>query len=432
MDASSWHLVLLFICIVLGAFFSCTETALTSLSRAKTQQLIESNGRFTKALHLWLHKPNRVLTALLFGDNLVNTLCAAVATVMALEFFGDYAVSIATGVVTIIVLVFGEITPKTFAKYNAAAIAPFCITLLVPFYWLTYPITIVISKITTEILRLFGSAAHHVEPIATEEDIAFLIRLGYKEGVLEAESGEMLDSVIEFRDTMVKEAMNPRTEICSFDKDATFEEVAKTIAAEGHSRWPVYHKNVDNIIGIFHTKDMLMMKKDEREAFSLKKYLRQPLFVPETMKLSTLLKEFKRGRTHLAVVVDEYGGTAGVISLEDVLEELVGEIRDEYDDAESETMVRKVGENSFLIDGRVNVHELEEVLNIQFPQSDRYDSLGGFLIDQIGKVPKTKQQIEFSNWTFTIQEGDKKRINKVLAQKNVSKIPSENDSIASE
>lgn len=400
-------MILIFVlCVFLLAFVSAAETALTSLSEAKTRQILETKKRRVKALKLWLNHPNRVLTTLLVGNNIAGSLSAAIATVLAGEMFDNFAIGIAAGVTTLVLLVFGEVTPKTFARHNAEAIAPLAMTLLMPFYWLFYPLVFMLTWTAAIAVRLLGGRSSSKGPLATEEDITYMIRLGNKEGVLATAEGEMLESVIEFRDTLVKEAMVPRTRIYWLERAASLSEVRAQVLEHGHSRWPVYEDNWDNVVGIFNTKDLLLSEQDWTEQ------IRPALFVPEVMKLGELLKEFQRGKAHLAVVVDEYGGTAGIISLEDVLEEIVGEIRDEYDD-EEEHLFTRISENHYEANGHASIYDLGDALNLSFPEEEDYESLAGFLIATYGKMPPKGTDIDFQGWRFSIEKADEKKITRV-------------------
>lgn len=402
---------LLITCIALSAFFSSLETAVTSLSGARLRKLMEENPSKVMALELWLRKPNYVLTTILVGNNVVNTLAASTATVLAQSIFESYAISAATFFITIILLIFGEVSPKTLARHNAEKIVPLSMTLLLPIYVLLWPITWFLSMLASRLVSMFGGSSSTMIPVTTKEDIAYMIRLGNEEGVFERADGHLLQSVIEFRETVAKESMVPRTDIGSFEVHASYEEVRERIIKEGHTRWPVYEGNIDNIIGIFHAKDLLRnLATNGPHNFSLRDFLRPAKFVPDMMKITTLLKEFQAGKAHLAVVVDEYGGTAGIISLEDVLEEIVGEIRDEYDDEELERTIQQVDPNNFMVHGRANIFELGKRLSVVFPESDAFDSLGGFLVAFYGSVPKIGTKITFGDCVFTIKVADEKKV----------------------
>ncbi len=394
-------------CVFLLAFVSAAETALTSLSETKTRQLIESGKRRFQILKLWHKHPNRVLTTLLVGNNVAGALGASIATVMAEEMFDSFAIGIAAGFTTLVMLIFGEVTPKTFARHNAESLAPIVMTILVPLYWLFSPVVFLVTGFAGAAVKVLGGKTGSEGPSATEEDIAYMIRLGHQEGVLATQEGEMLESVIEFRDTLVKEIMVPRTRICTLEKNAGFEEVKRQVLEHGHSRWPVYKENVDNIVGIFHTKDLL-----NPELKQWTSAIRTALFVPEMMKIGEVLKEFRRGKAHLAVVVDEYGGTAGIISLEDVLEEIVGEIKDEYDDDE-DRLFAKLPDGSYEANGLAGIDDLGEELGLTFPDEADYETLAGFLIATYGKMPTRGTYIDFQDWHFVVDRADEKKIERV-------------------
>lgn len=410
MDISWLSFAIFFVCLGVTAYFSMCETAITSLSEAKTLQLINEHHRFSKALKLWLDHPTRVLTTILVGNNIAITLAAAIATMIADELFHNFAVSIATAVTTFLLLIFGEISPKTFARYNAVKVAPTAMAFLVPFYWVTLPVVVGLSWLATLLVRLVGGNASFAGPLATQEDIAFMIRLGHQEGVFKRQEGEMLESVIEFRDTIVREAMVPRMKICSLEKHESYDDIVAKVRTDRHSRWPVYDDNIDNVIGVFHAKDLLHLTSEEVVQFNLVDHLRPALFVPDTMKIGNLLKEFQHGKAHLAIVVDEYGGTAGIISLEDVLEELVGEIRDEYDSEEEERVIRPLDDGSFLVDCRASIHDLEEALQLKLPDNELYDSVGGLLVTAYGHVPTAGTELVIENWRFVVKQADAKKV----------------------
>ncbi len=404
---------LLLSCLLLSAFFASLETALTSLSAARLKRLIEEKSLYANALQLWAKKPNYVLSTILVGNNIVNSAAAAIAAVIAHSYFANYAISIATLTITILLLIFGEITPKTFARHNAATVAPIGMILLVPFYFLLWPCSYAMSKLVAHLMKYLSKYSGKGAGVATtEEDIAYLIQRGNEEGVLKRNDGYLLQSVIEFRETVVKESLVPRTEICSFEVSTPYKEVLERITQEGHTRWPVYEKNIDNIIGIFHVKDLLreIPTGFSTRPFSLRNFLRPALFVPDMMKMGGLLKEFQAGKVHLAVVVDEYGGTEGIITLEDVLEEIVGEIRDEYDQEEGEEKIKQVDDKNYVVSGKANIYELGKALKVSFPDSDAFDSVNGFLVALYGRMPRVGEKIEYDDCIFEIKAADERKI----------------------
>jgi CBS domain containing-hemolysin-like protein len=406
------------VCLGLSGFFSSSETALTALTEAKARQLMEDKRRGTRALQLWLNRPNRVLTAILIGNNIVNVFTASYATLIAQKYFNNVALSLATAVTTVAILIVGEITPKTFAKHNAAKIAPAMMTILLPVYWVTLPATWLFVSFSHAIVKLTGGEITRTGPFVTEEDIAFLIRLGNKQGVLEEDEGELLESVFEFGETMVKEVMVPRTGVSALDLDASLDGVVNEAQRSGHSRIPVYEDTLDNVKGIFHAKDLLKILPDNSDGeFNIDEYLRPAFFVPELMKISDLLKELQRRKTHLAIVVDEYGGTAGLVTLEDILEELVGEIHDEYDDAEEERAFRQIDDEHFLANGHASIYEMGEAMGEEFPADTDYESVGGFLIAKMGSMPKKGAEVVYRGWRFVVLDADDRRVLSVSVER---------------
>jgi putative hemolysin len=421
MDLSAFDIQILVLCVVFVAFFSAAETSLTSLSEGKTKQIIENKRLGFKALRIWLKWPNRVLTALLVGNTIAAVLFGALLEKMVNSL-------LATIAATFVLLLFGEVTPKTFARYSAEKIAPILMTMLYPIYWVLQPVVLTVSGIALFIVRITGAKSANDGPVATEEDIEFMVRLGHQEGVIEQEQGEMLESIFEFGDTLVKEAMVPRTEINSIEKSAPIEAIIELIKEHGHTRWPVYVDNIDNVIGVFHTKDLLAALLKNRDEIKLADYIRPALFVPDMMKIGALLKEFKHGRAHLAIVVDEYGGTAGMITLEDVIEEIVGEIRDEYDSEEDERVFHKIDEDNYSADGKASIYHLGDVLDLEFPEDEAFESLAGFLIATYGKMPPANAEIDFGGWRFMVKNVDEKRITTVLIRRIVGTTKSAIDS----
>jgi CBS domain containing-hemolysin-like protein len=248
-------------------------------------------------------------------------------------------------------------------------------------------------------------------PFVTEDDIAYMIRLGNQEGVIEQEEGEMLESVMEFGDTIAREVMIPRTNIHGLAIESSFDDVVQVLTEHGHSRLPVYEDSLDNITGFFHAKDLFALMPINPEKFSLSDHLRQALFVPEGMKINELLKEFQTRKTHMAIVVDENGGTSGIACLEDLLEELVGEIRDEHDDDEDEEPgYQKVSETHLIADGGTDLDELADAIKLEIPEDVPYDTVAGFFQHQYGKIPQIGSEFAFEGWQFVVQDADEKRV----------------------
>jgi len=405
----TWELATLVFCLLSIAFFSASETSLTALPDAKTRHIVEAaNGK--SLLAIWLRAPERVLATLLVGNTVASVGASALATSIVEAAGIPHGVAIATGVMTLVVLFFGELTPKTFAKRHAEKVA----RLLIPLIWLVWlllsPVTWVVVGLTRRLMPT--QKGHKPAPSTTAEEIEYLIDLGTREGVLDAVKEELLNSVLEFADLLVKEIMVPRTRVVALDRAMGFDEVMKLVNEAEHSRLPVYEESIDNVLGVVNIKDILKdLRKAEASAFKLERYVRPPFFVPEVMKISRLLKEFQKRKTHLAIVVDEFGGTSGIVTLEDVVEEIVGEIQDEHD--VEEKPVKQLAPGKFLAEASVSLRALEETLGVSFPEEGDYETLGGFLTATAGRVPPPGSCLGWNGLAFTVRAGDERRVTKV-------------------
>jgi putative hemolysin len=405
------------ICIILSAYFSGTETALTALSNAQTEKLAEKWKFIAPILKKWNSDPGLILSSILIGNNIVNILGALLSGKIAYHFLSGYqnglADAVAVGVMTIMVLIFGEVTPKTFAKVNPQKWVVPALFFLRMFQWILIPFSIILSKFAKIAVKIVGGEIQTTG--LTQTDIEHLIKLGNHQGVFEeVEQGELLTSVIEFKYTLVKEIMLPRTDTHFLDCDTTIQETLEKIEQWGHSRVPVYGESVDDIIGILYVKDLveLIGKPNVDLSKSINDLLRKPVsFVPETQKINETLKTMQAGGTHMAIVVDEFGGTAGIITLEDIIEELVGDIRDE-DDKEEDYIV-KIKDDEILVDAHISISDLEEELDISIPDDGEYNSLGGFIISEVGNVPPEGFILKFDNYEFTVVESNERHIVKI-------------------
>ncbi len=411
MDSDLSYWIVLILSLILSAIFSAAETALTSVPETYIKKIIDDKQGFIKPFILWLDKPNRILTAIIIGSNIVNTLVAVVATVYAQKLFDEHVITIATTLVTFALIIFGEITPKTFARHNARSIVRAMVYIIYPLYFILFPAVWLLTHFAVFLVHSLGGSTKRIGPMATEEDIAYLIRLSHEEGVFKQEQGRMLQSVMSFRDSVAREIMVPRTDLSSLPLDANFQHIVNEVSQHGFTRWPVYREDIDHVIGIFYVKDFINFQLAGGKDFKLEEHLRKAIFIPESMKLDAVLREFQRQKVHLAIVVDEYGGTAGIVSLEDILEEIVGEIHDEYD--QEEPFVRKIADNHFMADGRVSISDLAKYSGIELPDDENYESLGGFLVAQFGKIPPKNAVFQFEHWEFRTVEVEEKRIVKV-------------------
>lgn len=396
----SSQLLVLILLLVLSGFFSSSETALFSISRVKARHLAKSKRMSDKLIQKMKEDPHKLLSTILIGNNFVNVAASAMATAISLELFPDRAIGIATGVMTFLILVFGEIIPKSVATRNNIVLARIVIY---PIYWLSIlfvPLILFLNfipKITGKIQRT---------PQATEAELKTFIEVVEEEGEIKEEEKEFIHNIIEFDDTSASEIMTPRGDMFVIDVDDEMD--LKAILQSGFTRIPVIEDNVDNVVGIINIKDIFMHKTTSSDTLTPKKIMAQPYFVPEHKKLDSLLRQFKKRKQHIAIVVDEHGGISGLITLEDVLEEIVGEISDETDKVES--LIVKVKKDEWLVLGKTEIENVNEALGMNIPDSQVYDTFSGFILDRIGRIPTLHEKIEVNNYEVIVTNVDGTRI----------------------
>lgn len=418
------------ICIFLSGLFSGSETVLTSLTEARVMDLMNNPKRWgTKRLQHWLRSSTRILTSLLIGNNLVNIIGSILAAKVAYHYLASYADAVAVGVMTLLVLIFGEIIPKTIGKLWYSKMAPWAMLFALAADRLFYPLAWLLHGLARSVFRRIEAASDTASPpMVTVGEIEHMILKGEEEGVLDKNRGELLRSVLEFKDTIAKEIMIPHGRIVAISSDASVEKAFDIAISSGHSRIPVYSGKIDNIEGLLYTKDLITVRrKGGQEPPAVKDLVRKPpFFVPETKKVSELLSEMQKKRVHLAVVVDEFGSTSGVITLEDIVEELVGEIRDEYDHEEAH--IRKSSDGAWEAQAWISIYELGETLGAEIPDTGEYETLGGFLINLYGSVPQPGKSLLWNNFRFTVTESDTKRISTVKIERMSPPVESDDPS----
>lgn len=411
----------LIILLLTSAFFSGSEVALFSIDKQKIKGFKKEKSVVKRYILLLLEYPRRLLVTILVGNTIVNVALAIIAVIVTLDlvelynFPKDFSLLVQIIVLTVLILIFGEITPKVWAaKY------PFEFSKIVsiPLYWvsvLIYPV----AKILSDLLVTVGSRMKFdkSKTAIKSSDITELANIGIETGTIEEEEQELIHGLVSFKEITVREVMTPRVDMFAVSVETKFEELMQTITESGHSRIPLYNESLDNIVGIIYAKDLLPYLGDEesRKSLSIEKISRKVIFVPESKLISELMHEFQEKKLHIGIVVDEYGGTSGLISLEDILEEIVGEIRDEYDKEERE--ITKLKDGSYLVLGKVPIDELNELLGISFSsENDDYDTVGGFIFNFAGSIPEKDFSFEFKGYRFTVVELMNNRINKVLIQ----------------
>jgi len=391
------EILLFVICILLSAFFSSSEVALISITRAKARTLVNEGRPGSNAVAALKESPEHLLITILIGNNIVNVAAAALATAIAIQFFGNLGVGIATGFVMIVLLVFGEIGPKIYATRASDS---FALTVA--------PVILFFSRIFTPVIGLveqvspkFGIGKETSEPALTEEEIKEWIDVGKEDGTLEQGEQDMLYSVLEFADTTSREIMTPRVDVIAMEDTVTFEEAIRIFNETGFSRITVYHDQIDNITGILNVKDVFSAMVSRRKDSVIKEIMYDPMFVPETKKIDDLLKELQVHRVQMTIVLDEYSSFVGIVTVEDILEELVGDIMDEYDKEEPE--VQNISEGVFVVDAQMWVEDINERMEIDLPVDESYETIGGLIIDRLGHIPlHPGEKVEINDGRITL------------------------------
>jgi putative hemolysin len=423
--ATSFLVILLL--LLLSAFFSMAESALTSIRHSWVRMLTDQKHRLAPYLAAFKSEPSRFLSTVQVGLNIVAFLASAVAatnlaeplhallrpleTATGVKLYG-FSVALVAILTAFANVVIGETVPRSIAITHAERVALAVIVPITVFdriFWL--PIVLV-NAVTRAVLKLFGIQMMRLAPVVSEEELRVLVEAGEEQGVIEEQEKEMIQSIFEFTDTIAREVMTPRVDIKAAPATATAQEIIKLVRETGHTRIPVYEGSLDNIIGIVHAKDLLRYC-DSTAKFCLREVLRPAFFVPESKRVVELLQEMRRRRTHMAILQDEYGGTSGLVTLEDLVEEIVGEIQDEYD-VEPEPMVEALEDGSLLIDARMHLDDASELLGIVL-QSEEFDTLGGYVFGQLGHQPTEGETVRVDGWELRVYAIEGHRIRTVQA-----------------
>jgi putative hemolysin len=400
--------------------FSATETAFVSLTEGDLNDIKNSKeGNFSKIAGLIANRSEFLLVTLLIGNNLTNVSIATIAALMTRDLFlgtgmETMAMFFEVIVIGLVILLLGEITPKTYAIRNKVKFMKRFSPLIIIIYYILYPLSFVIEKI----VNLFIGKIKKIDTVSeyTRQDIENLMEAGGEDGALEEDEKNMINSIFEFSEKTAKEIMVPRVDMMTIPADITTKDLFSFINENNFSRIPVYKNNIDNIIGILYIKDLLHHIKSLDDNLNISKILREVTFIPESKDIADLLKMFQKEKTHIAVVVDEYGGTSGMITLEDIIEEIVGEIQDEFD--EEERLFRRINDSSYEFDAKIPIDDLNEILSLNLPENEDYESLGGYLYDLFGEVPEVGDKKSFNGYTFTILSVHKQRIGWAGIEKN--------------
>lgn len=404
------QLVILGILLLLSGFFSSAETALTTVNKLRIRSLAEDNVKEAKVVNKLIEDPTKMLSAILIGNNIVNLSASSIATALAINHFGNIGAGVATGILTILILIFGEITPKTIATIFSEKLSLKYGRFISFLTLVITPIIFLVNKISLVVLLIFRINPHAKSSVITEDELRTIVDVSHEEGVIESEERRMITNVVDFGDSLAKDVMVPRVDMAFAEITLTYDELVEIFSVDKYTRMPVYSESIDNVIGIINLKDIFFYN-GSKEDFCVEKIMREPYFTYEYKKISDLLIEMRKESIPLAIVLDEYGSTAGLITLEDLLEEIVGEIRDEYDDDEEDS-IRQVGENEYIADGNTKLDEINEIIGLNL-ESDDYDSIAGHMIYLLDHLPEVGESITNNHVVYTIDAVEKNRIDKV-------------------
>jgi putative hemolysin len=405
------QIALLIVLLVLSAFFSSSETALFSISRTKARHLAKQKGKSYALIKQMKDNPHRLLSTILVGNNIVNVAAAALATSLAISIFASYAIGFATLGMTTLILIFGEVFPKSVATRNNVLIARLVIY---PIYWLSIlfmPVVFLldfIPKLTGRIKRT---------PSVTEEELITFVEVVREEGEINEAEQQLIHRIFELNDTNASEIMTPRADMFVIEVGAPLD--LKAITASGFTRIPVIDDSIDNVVGILNVKDLLTHLAGGQGPVDLRRLMRPPYFVPEHKKLDSLLQQFKKRKTHMAIVVDEHGGVSGLTTLEDALEELVGEISDETD--KEEPLIVKRKNKEWVVLGKTDIEEVNAIIGMNIPESAEYDTFSGYVLEHLGRIPDQNEELTIGDYDIIIKAKEGNRIKEYLVRPTVSK-----------
>ena len=387
--------------IGLSGFFSGLEVALVGVRKSKVVQLFNEGKKGSKALHKLKMNPSWMMSSVNLGNNLVNVGASALATSVAIRLFGNDGLGIAVGVMTFLILVFGEITPKTYCNANSTKVALRYAPVLLAFSYVFYPVVKFFEIITKGVVKITGSS--HTPPPITEEEIKGVIDQGLAEKALEKEEMELVHGALNFDDTVIRSVMTPRPKMFTLNSKTLLFEALPLINQSGHSRIPIYGETRDDIVGFIHVRDVLKELEKENEVVSLEQIARKPVFASQEKMVSSLLKEMKGRKTHMAMVVDEHGGVEGLVTLEDLLEEIVGEIEDETD-LTREKGYERIDQDTIITNGDIEIDLINEIFTKKIPEGDDYATLNGLLHERLQDIPQEGDKIELEELRIVVEK----------------------------
>ncbi|MDH5570009.1 MAG: hemolysin family protein [Nitrosopumilus sp.] len=387
--------------IGLSGFFSGLEVSLVGTSQATVEQLVKEKRRGSKALQKLKSNPGWMMSAVNLGNNLVNIGSSALATVVAIKLFGDSGLGIAVGIMTFLIIIFGEVTPKTYCNANATKVALRSSGILLMFSYATYPIVWVLERITRVMIKLTGSDYH--PPALTENEIKGIIDQGHRDDALESHERDLVHRALEFDDTVIRSVMTPRRKMQLLPAKMLLFEALPIINQNSHSRIPIYGETHDDIVGFIHVRDVLREMESENKMKTLEQIARSPVFASQEKMVSALLKEMKGRKTHMAIVIDEHGGVEGLVTLEDLIEEIIGDIEDETDSPQS-SHYHSIDKDTIITSGEIEIEEINEIFKSELPEGDDYSTLNGLLHEKLQDIPQEGDKLELQKIRIVVEK----------------------------
>ena len=414
MDTDSSMVIVLVGLLALSAIFSSAETAFLSTNKIRLRNLQEDGEKKAGLVLDLLENQNRLISTLLVVNNIVNISSSALATKMATDYFGDAGVGIATGIMTLLVLVFGEVVPKNLAAAHAEGWAMFVAPFIKLVSVILTPLVFLLTKLSDTVVR-FSKKNEEEDPTITEDEFKILVNVGQEEGVFDESETEMINSIMEFDETYVKAIMVPRIDIVAVDVDDSINDALRLIIDGGHSRIPAYEESIDNIVGILYAKDIFEHLNANFDELKVKELIRDAYYIPETKKVSDLLNELRLKKVHMAIILDEYGGTNGLVTIEDLIEEIIGDIQDEYD--VEEDLIVMHSDNQLVADARAPIGDVEEAFDMELDEEiledSEADTIGGLAFEHLGGIPEVNDEVTVGRFLIRIVNVSGRRITKV-------------------
>lgn len=419
MDPGPLSFIIIIICILLIALMSSSEVAFISLNRVRLRHLIEKGNHNAEIAQRIRNEHDRFFSAVILSGNMFTVIATSIGTAISISYFGeDIGIVIAAFVMTLLTVVFGELAPKTFAVSHAEKISLALARPIEIYIKMISPLVFLFNTLSNVIIRLFGGEVKPAPQLLTEDEMKAMIRIGEEDGTIEKEEKEMLHNIFEFGDKKVTEAMVPRTEIVVISEEAVVADVLLLVSEKGYSRYPVIKKTVDNITGVLYIKDIIrkMAVEEVPPGTEIKNFVRTAYYIPESKMVTALLDDMQKSKFQIAIVVDEHGGTAGLITLEDIMEEIVGSLQDEFEAIEAEKEVEVVDESTFVVLGTTGIDEINELVGVEL-DDEEFHTIGGFIFGLFGHLPKAGEQLRYNELRFLILEMEGKKIEKIKISK---------------